>query len=128
MKEYKKPPALDAGLLAAAQAAEHYEISRYGTPRGWAEELGHSDAPSLLGETLAEEQETDERLTEIAEFCSHGFTNKNMSDTSWQEQRRLHVRDLLMDHLFAGAQNQARPNRQFEKQKHPAFIIFVAAA
>jgi ferritin-like metal-binding protein YciE len=46
---------------------EHYEISRYGTLRTWAEELGHSDAASLLGETLAEEKQTDVRLTEIAE-------------------------------------------------------------
>lgn len=67
MKEYKKSPALDAGLLAAAQAVEHYEISRYGTLRTWAEELGHSEAASLLGETLTEEKETDEKLTEIAE-------------------------------------------------------------
>jgi ferritin-like metal-binding protein YciE len=67
MKEYKKSPALDAGLLAAAQAVEHYEISRYGTLKTWAEELGHSDAVSLLDETLAEEKETDEKLTKIAE-------------------------------------------------------------
>jgi len=66
MKEYKKSPALDAGLLAAAQAVEHYEISRYGTLQTWAEELGHSEAASLLGETLTEEKETDEKLTEIA--------------------------------------------------------------
>jgi AcrR family transcriptional regulator len=44
------------------------------------------------------------------------ITSKDMSNTSWQEQRRLHVRDVLMDHLFAGAQNLARPNLQFEKQ------------
>ena len=44
MTEYKGMPALDAGLLAAAQAVEHYEISRYGTLRTWAEELGMSDA------------------------------------------------------------------------------------
>ena len=54
MKEYKGSPALDAGLLAAAQAVEHYEISRYGTLRAWAEELGHSEAASLLDETLSE--------------------------------------------------------------------------
>src|SRR6185503_7344236 len=42
MDEYKGSPALDAGLLAAAQAVEHYEISRYGTLRTWAEELGYS--------------------------------------------------------------------------------------
>jgi ferritin-like metal-binding protein YciE len=44
MKEYKGSPALDAGLLAAAQSVEHYEISRYGTLRAWAEELGLTDA------------------------------------------------------------------------------------
>ena len=49
MEEYKGSPALDAGLLAAAQAVEHYEISRYGTLIAWAEELGLEDAVSLLG-------------------------------------------------------------------------------
>lgn len=67
MKEYKGSPALDAGLLAAAQAVEHYEISRYGTLRTWAEELGLNDAASLLQETLDEEKATDQALTEIAE-------------------------------------------------------------
>ena len=67
MKEYKGSPALDAGLLAAAQAVEHYEISRYGTLRTWAEELGLNDAASLLQETLDEEKATDEALTKLAE-------------------------------------------------------------
>jgi ferritin-like metal-binding protein YciE len=66
MTEYKGTPALDAGLLAAAQAVEHYEISRYGTLRTWAEELGLGEAATLLQETLDEEQATDEALTEIA--------------------------------------------------------------
>jgi ferritin-like metal-binding protein YciE len=66
MKEYKGSPALDAALLAAAQAVEHYEISRYGTLKAWANELGLSDAARLLEETLAEEKKTDEVLTEIA--------------------------------------------------------------
>jgi ferritin-like metal-binding protein YciE len=66
MKEYKGSPALDAGLLAAAQAVEHYEISRYGTLIAWAEELGLQDAVSLLQETLEEEKTTDETLTDIA--------------------------------------------------------------
>jgi len=66
MEEYKGSPALDAGLLAAAQAVEHYEISRYGTLRAWAEELGLNDAVELLQETLQEEEATDEALTEIA--------------------------------------------------------------
>jgi ferritin-like metal-binding protein YciE len=67
IKEYKGSAALDAGLLAAAQAVEHYEISRYGTLRTWAEELGHSKSAELLQETLEEEEATDKKLTELAE-------------------------------------------------------------
>lgn len=67
MKEYKGSPALDAGLLAAAQAVEHYEISRYGTMRTWAQELGLKEVVRLLEQTLAEEKKTDAALTEIAE-------------------------------------------------------------
>lgn len=66
MKEFKGMPALDAGLLAAAQAVEHYEISRYGTLRTWARELGHSEAAELLQQTLDEEGATDKALTAIA--------------------------------------------------------------
>jgi ferritin-like metal-binding protein YciE len=66
MKEYKGSPALDAGLLAAAQAVEHYEMSRYGTLRTWAEELGLDEAADLLEQTLKEEKATDEALTELA--------------------------------------------------------------
>jgi ferritin-like metal-binding protein YciE len=66
MKEYKGTPALDAGLLAAAQAVEHYEISRYGTLKTWAGELGLQDAVALLDATLAEEKQTDADLTKLA--------------------------------------------------------------
>ena len=58
MDEYKDMPALDAGLLAAAQAVEHYEISRYGTLKTWAEELQLSEAVRLLDATLQEEKKT----------------------------------------------------------------------
>ena len=67
MKEYKGMPALDAGLLAAAQAVEHYEISRYGTLRTWAAELGLNKAVKLIEATLAEEKKTNEALSELAE-------------------------------------------------------------
>ncbi len=67
MKEYKGKPALDAALLAAAQAVEHYEIARYGTLKTWASELGLNDAVPLLDATLAEEKKTDATLTQIAE-------------------------------------------------------------
>jgi ferritin-like metal-binding protein YciE len=66
MKDYKGMPALDAGLLAAAQAVEHYEIARYGTLKTWASELGLNDAVGLLEATLAEEKKTDQALTKIA--------------------------------------------------------------
>lgn len=58
---------LDAGLLAAAQAAEHYEIARYGTLCAWAKQLGKPQIARLLHVTLEEEKETDELLTKIAE-------------------------------------------------------------
>ena len=64
--EYEDMPALDAGLLAAAQAVEHYEISRYGTLKAWAQKLGMNDAVKLLDQTLSEEKKTDEALTKIA--------------------------------------------------------------
>ena len=67
MDEYKNMPALDAGLLAAAQAVEHYEISRYGTLKCWASELGYNEAVKLLDTTLAEEKKTDAALTGLAE-------------------------------------------------------------
>lgn len=67
MDDYKGSEALDAALIGAAQAVEHYEIARYGTLKCWADELGLEDASALLGETLAEEEQTDEDLTALAE-------------------------------------------------------------
>jgi ferritin-like metal-binding protein YciE len=67
MKEFMGAPALDAGLVSAAQAVEHYEIARYGTLKRWAEQLGLDEAAGLLEETLEEEKNTDEALTELAE-------------------------------------------------------------
>jgi ferritin-like metal-binding protein YciE len=66
MEEAEDPDVMDAGLLAAAQAVEHYEIARYGTLRAWAEELGKQDAAKLLQETLDEEKKTDQLLSELA--------------------------------------------------------------
>jgi ferritin-like metal-binding protein YciE len=66
-EQYADSEALDAGLLAAAQAVEHYEISRYGTLRTWAEELGMDQAAELFEATLNEEKTTDQLLTKLAE-------------------------------------------------------------
>ncbi len=67
MKEFKGKPALDAGLLAAAQAVEHYEIARYGTLKTWAAELGFKEAAKLFDQTLSEEKKTDEALSKLAQ-------------------------------------------------------------
>lgn len=67
MDEFKGSPALDAGLISAAQAVEHYEITRYGTLKRWAKELGLTDAEKLLDATLQEESKTDASLTRIAD-------------------------------------------------------------
>jgi ferritin-like metal-binding protein YciE len=67
LEEFEGAPALDAGLVAAAQAVEHYEITRYGTLKRWAELLGMDDAAALLDETLQEEIATDEALNELGE-------------------------------------------------------------
>jgi ferritin-like metal-binding protein YciE len=76
MDEFKGSPALDAGLVSAAQAVEHYEITRYGTLKRWAEELGMKDAARLLGQTLAEESKTDETLTGIADAVANQKAKK----------------------------------------------------
>ena len=65
--DYKGSPALDAGLMSAAQSVEHYEISRYGTLIAWANELGLARAVPLLEATLEEEKATDEALSQLAE-------------------------------------------------------------
>jgi ferritin-like metal-binding protein YciE len=67
MDEYADTKALDAGLLAAAQAVEHYEISRYGTLKAWASKLNMPNAVKLLDQTLVEEKKTDEALSKLAE-------------------------------------------------------------
>jgi ferritin-like metal-binding protein YciE len=65
--DYKGSPALDAGLVSAAQSVEHYEISRYGTLIAWANQLGLTRAVPLLEATLEEEKATDEALSQLAE-------------------------------------------------------------
>ena len=67
MDDYKGTEALDAGLISAAQAVEHYEIARYGTLKAWAQQLGMKDAVKLLDQTLQEESATDQKLSQLGE-------------------------------------------------------------
>src|SRR5687767_6871328 len=66
MQELEQGPTLDAALIASAQKVEHYEIATYGTLATFAEIMGHQDAKDLLGQTLDEEKEADEKLTQVA--------------------------------------------------------------
>ena len=69
--EFKDTAALDAGLISAAQAVEHYEITRYGTLKRWAHELQLDEAANLLDETLKEESRTDTELTKLADASAN---------------------------------------------------------
>nr|WP_250157401.1 ferritin-like domain-containing protein [Tianweitania aestuarii] len=67
MDEFKGMPALDAGIISSAQAVEHYEITRYGTLKRWAETLGMKDVAGLIDQNLQEESQTDEDLTTLSD-------------------------------------------------------------
>src|SRR5947209_8743877 len=67
MEEDAADAVLDAGIIAAAQKVEHYEIASYGTVRAWAQMCGQAEAAELLQETLDEEGEANKKLTELAE-------------------------------------------------------------
>jgi ferritin-like metal-binding protein YciE len=83
----------DAGLIAAAQKVEHYEIAAYGTARTWAEQLGLSDAVELLDETLQEEKDTDAKLTDLAQHAvnpqaEHGHDSEEETVAAGQGAKR----------------------------------------
>ena len=71
LQELKGKSTIDAGIIAAGQKVEHYEIASYGTVRAWAEQMGHDEAVRLLEETLEEEKAADEKLTEIAQTVAN---------------------------------------------------------
>ena len=73
IESFKGTPAIDAGLISSAQAVEHYEITRYGTLKRWAQVLGMGEAAGLLGQTLAEESMTDKSLTVLADKSANAI-------------------------------------------------------
>ena len=86
VKEHEKGAALDAGIIAGAQRAEHYEIAAYGTLMAWAKALGHDDVVELLSVTLEEEKAADEKLTELAEAgLNEAATTGDSEDEADQE-------------------------------------------
>ena len=85
MEEDYEGSLLDAALIGAAQRVEHYEIAGYGTARSFAESLGQTDHVSLLNETLEEEKETDQKLTELAKQVN---TEANEGAEQTKEDRK----------------------------------------
>ncbi len=80
IEEAEEEAVLDAGILAAAQAVEHYEIARYGALVEWAKLLGHDDAAALLEETLNEEKAADELLTSLSEVVNSASNTESEED------------------------------------------------
>ena len=87
LDEFRDGEALDAGLIAAAQAIEHYEITRYGTLLAWAKQLGLSEAEGLLQETLVEEENTDELLSELGFVTRTGVRSQRPVPLVWSGRR-----------------------------------------
>lgn len=92
MQELEQGATLDAALIASAQKVEHYEIATYGTLATFAEIMGHQDAKDLLGQTLDEEKEADEKLTQVA-----GQINFEAEEGEQQEESSM---------VAAGARNR----------------------
>jgi len=86
IEEDPDPEELDAGLISAAQRVEHYEIAAYGCVRTYAELLGMKQAESLLSQTLQEEKETDERLTELSEDINLEAAGEEGEETEETEE------------------------------------------
>ena len=98
----------DAVMIAAAQKVEHYEIAAYGTMRTWANVLGKDDVASLLEETLEEEKQTDEKLTQIAE----SFVNQAAAEGSNEEEDEEAPRRMKSGSRRAAAADRGRSRRR----------------
>jgi ferritin-like metal-binding protein YciE len=85
---FKNSSALDAALIAGAQAVEHHEIAFYGTLKAWADQLGMKEAAGLLDETLSEEKDTDEALTQLAEDIANPKAKKDHAKKDDDEPSR----------------------------------------
>jgi ferritin-like metal-binding protein YciE len=86
IKDLEKGMALDAGIIAGAQRAEHYEIAVYGTLMSWAKALGHDDVAELLSATLEEEKAADEKLSELAEAGINEAAKSGTDDEEEEEE------------------------------------------
>jgi ferritin-like metal-binding protein YciE len=81
VEEHKGKASIDAAIIAAAQKVEHYEIASYGTVRVWADEMEHTKAAELLRQTLDEESNADEKLSEIAQSVANEVAQCSNSES-----------------------------------------------
>jgi hypothetical protein len=99
----------DAGLIGAAQRVEHYEIAAYGTVKTFADTLGHSEHVSLLEETLEEEKETDEKLTELAKKINVQAGKAAQGESAGVEKKGKRVASFLSKYRVGKAGTWIRP-------------------
>lgn len=88
LKEKAEADVLDAGIIAAAQSVEHYEIAGYGTAVAWARLLGHADAADLLQQSLDEEKEADQLLSQLAESWINEMATDEESEDEEDDQEQ----------------------------------------
>jgi len=86
LEEIEKGPVLDCAMIGALQRIEHYEIAAYGTAATLAEAMGQDEVKELLGETLEEEKETDERLTQVAQSVNSEALSEGNEEESSQDK------------------------------------------
>jgi ferritin-like metal-binding protein YciE len=86
LEEIEKGPVLDAAIIAAGQRMEHYEIASYGTVATFAEAMGEDEIHQLLAETLQEEKDTDQRLTEVSESVNQESLQEGEEEEGEEEE------------------------------------------
>ena len=111
MEEYEDDPLKDVAIIGAAQRVEHYEIAAYGTVRTLAEKIGNREAAELLQQTLDEEKEADERLTEIAEEVLDGVESQMSEEDEESEEMGRRPQRMPVTRMAARSQSNAKKRR-----------------
>jgi ferritin-like metal-binding protein YciE len=116
MMSEAEEPALGAALVGAAQRVEHYEIAAYGTLVTYARQLGHDDAAELLEQTLSEEKETDQKLTQLAESYLNEHAQAEEPEQE-EEERPARPRTMAAGAGGRGASNAKGPSGRGQQRR-----------
>lgn len=122
LEDFGDTQAADAVLIGCAQAVEHYEISRYGTLKTWAKQLGFAEAEKLLGETLEEEKKADQMLSEVAEKAANAAGGQGeVEEEDDEEEEDEEARDELEgDESDEKAKGEKKPAKKAPAKKKVA--------